>query len=179
MRVTVEDATGGRVVIDGDEIAKSEPDPESWDGETVAGRVIKAEDERRFTLCVGYPANRADRAIAADGHRDFASPEAVEKAAWNYMLKSRRVGLWHSAGDDTEGAGDVVESYVYRGPDWHLVAADGSEQVIKAGDWLIGIQWTPEIWANLIKTGKVTGISMQGSAMRRTPTAESLAALRD
>ncbi len=179
MRVTVEDASGGRVVIDGDEVAKSEPEAEPWDGETVAAQLIKSEDERRFTLCVAYPANRADRAVAADGYRDFASPEALENACWNYMLKSRQVGLWHQEGDDTVGAGSVVESYIYRGPDWHLVAADGSSQVVKAGDWLLGVQWSPEVWTDLIKTGKISGLSMQGNASRRRPTAEALARLRD
>lgn len=177
MRVTVEDASGGRVVIDGEEIAKGEAGPEPWDGTSIAGVLVKAEEERRFTLCVAYPANRADRSIAADGYRDFASPAAVEDACWSYMLKSRQVGLWHSPGEDTNGAGAVVESYVYRGPDWHIVAKDGSEQIIKAGDWLVGIVWNPETWPLILK-GQVGGISMQGKASRRRPTKDALKRLR-
>lgn len=124
---------------------------------------------------VGYPSLRPDQAIASDGFRDFAGPQAVEDAAWSYLQKSPLVGLWHKEG--TTGAGAVTESYIYRGPDWRLTAADGSEQVIKAGDWLLGIVWTPESW-QLIKSGQVRGVSMQGSAVRRQPDAETLATLR-
>ena len=174
MRVTVEDASGGRVVIDGDEIAKAEADLEPWDGTSIAGRLIKSEAERRFTLVVGYPSSKPDANVAADGFKDFAGSEAVENAAWSYMLKSRQVGLWHQ--DGTEGAGDVVESYIYRGPDWVIKAGD-SEYTVQRGDWLLGIQWNEDTWP-LVKSGKIRGVSMQGSATRRRPSPEALAALR-
>src|SRR5260370_41666605 len=105
MRVTVEDGTGKKVVIDGG--APAEP---QWDGPGVAGRLVKAEAAKRFTLCVAYPALRPDAQIAADGFRDVASKDAVEEAAHNYLLKHRKVGLWHAPGDATVGSGDVVES---------------------------------------------------------------------
>jgi Putative phage serine protease XkdF len=162
------------VTIDGGNVVK-DAQPEAWDGTGIAARMIKSEPERRFTLHVAYPANKPDAGVAADGFRDFAGAQAVEDAAWSYMLKSRSVGLWHQQG--TDGSGDVVESYVYRGPDWQLTAADESIQVIKAGDWLLGIQWTPDTW-ELIKSGRIRGVSMQGTATRRTPTPEALAALR-
>lgn len=141
----------------------------------LSGVVVKADAPRRYTLTVAYPANKPDVAVAQDGHRDFASESAVEEAAWNYLHKSPKVGLWHK--DGTDGAGDVVESYVYRGPDWHLTAADGSEQVIKAGDWLLGIRWTPETWP-LVEKGLIGGVSPQGRAKRRTPTTDAVANLR-
>lgn len=148
---------------------------EQWDGTGVAGAVLKTEDERRYTLTVAYPANKADTAVAADGYRDFAGPQAVEDACWSYTTKSRQVGLWHA--DGTDGAGDVVESYIYRGPDWTVQAADGSEQVIKAGDWLLGIRWSEQTWP-LVKQGLIGGVSMQGSATRRVPSAEAVEQLR-
>lgn len=147
----------------------------TWDGETVAGVLVKTEDERRFSLHVAYPADKADVGKAADGHQDFASKQAVEDAAWGYMLKYREVGLYHA--DGTEGAGQLVESYVYRGPDWVVKAADGSEHTIKAGDWLAGFIWSPEAWP-LVKNGQVRGVSPQGSATRRTPSADAVAGLR-
>ena len=174
MRITVEDASGGRVVIDGADLEKAVAEPERWDGESVAGALIKAEDERRYTLVVGYPCSKADSNVAADGFRDFASAEAVENAAWSYMLKSRQVGLWHQ--DGTEGAGAVVESYVYRGPDW-TIKSGNAEYTVSAGDWLLGIQWSEDTWP-LVKSGKIGGVSMQGSAIRRRPSPEALAALR-
>lgn len=142
----------------------------TWDGE--AGVLVKAEDERRYTLTVAYPADRADVAVAADGHRDFASKAAVEDAAWNYLRKGGKVGLWHA--DGTEGAGEVVESFIWPGDDW----ATKTGYVVKAGDWLVGIVWDEPSW-EMVKAGKIGGVSMQGSAKRRTPTAEAIAALRE
>jgi len=148
----------------------------TWDGETVKGVVVKSEDERQYTLQVAYPADSADIGTARDGFRDFASAEAVEKAAWSYMEKARNVGLMHAEG--TDGAGSVVESYVYRGPDWALKAADGSDQVVKAGDWMIGIRWGDAAW-NMIKSGEIGGVSMQGAAKRRTPSPADVAKVKN
>lgn len=148
---------------------------ETWDGTGIAGRLVKQDDERRFTLHVAYPANKADTSVAADGYRDFASKGAVEEACWGYALKSRKVGRWHE--DGTDGAGEIVENGIYRGPDWTLTAADGTTQVVKEGDWLVGIRWTPESWA-LVKQGLIRGVSMQGSATRRVPSSEVVESLR-
>lgn len=147
----------------------------AWDGSGVAGLVVKSEDERRYTLVVAYPADKADAAIAADGYRDFAGKAAVEDAAWSYLTKSPQVGLWHA--DGTDGAGQVVESYIYRGPDWQITAADGSTHLVKSGDWLMGIRWTPETWQD-VKSGRIGGVSMQGSAIRRPAPADAVASLR-
>jgi len=172
------------VRISGDDIIiTTEPKPgpkpgprqETWKGEGTVGLLIKADMEQRYTLTVAYPANKPDAKIALDGHRDFAGTQAIENAAWAYMTKSRAIGLWHQ--DGTDGAGEVVESYIYRGPDWTVKAPGGSEEVIKAGDWMLGIRWSPEAWG-LIKSGEINGVSMQGKGTRRMPTAEALAALR-
>ena len=91
-----------------------------WDGETIAARVLKADDERRYTLNVIYPADKADVATALDGHRDFASKAVVEDAAWNYMRHHREVGTYHTAvtgqGIDA-GAGFRSEAIVGDGGD--------------------------------------------------------------
>ena len=137
--------------------------------------LIKSQEEQRYTLGVAYAANMPDVGKAADGYRDFAGPEALEKAAWSYMQKGGNVGLHHQSG--TDGQGTVVESYIYRGPDWSVSAIDGSTQVIKEGDWLVGILWNDEAW-DLVKSGVVTGYSPQGTAKRRTPNKETLAQLR-
>ena len=148
----------------------------TWDGETVKGVVIKSDDERKFTLMVAYPANSADVGVARDGFQDFASADAVEKACWSYMEKSRQIGAFHQ--DGTEGTGTLVENYVYRGPDWTLTAADGSEQVIKSGDWLWGVKWGDEGW-DLIKSGQARGASPQGGASRRTPSPADVAKVKN
>jgi len=136
----------------------------------VACQVVKTSEERRYTLGLAYGANLPDVGKAADGFQDFVGPEALEQAAWSYLRKGGGVGLGHAEG--TEGHGTVVESYLYRGPDWNV-----GGQVIKAGDWLIGCVWDEETWP-LIKSGALTGFSPQGRARRRAPSPEALAALR-
>lgn len=137
----------------------------------VACEVVKASAERRYTLGVAYPANRPDVGRAADGFRDFAGPDVLEDAAWSFMRKGAAIGLHHA--DGTEGHGQVVESYVYRGPDW----PQPNGYVVKAGDWLLGVVWDAETWP-LVKSGHIQGFSPQGAARRRTPSAEALAQLR-
>jgi hypothetical protein len=179
MKVT--EKPDGTVTVETGRAAKA-----TWDGETIATRVLKAEDERRYTLHVAYPADKADVAVALDGHRDFASKAVVEDAAWAYMRNFRQVGAFHTSEQaavagatlKASGAADLVESYVYRGPDWVIKAADGSEVVIKAGDWLAGFIWSPEDW-KLVKEGKIGGISVEGKAKRRKPSPDAIANLRD
>ena len=120
--------------------------------------VIKQLAEQRYTLGIAYPANRVD------AHGDFTTPEELEQAAWRYMRKVQLgqagVGLMHK--DGTSGAGQVVESYIYRGPDWHV-----GDEVVRAGDWLLGVIWNESAW-ELIKSGKITGYSIQGLARKST-----------
>lgn len=146
-----------------------------WDGESVEGTVLKSDAAKRYTLSMGYPADTPDAAVARDGHLDFASVEEVEKAAWGYLANGGQVGLLHA--DGTEGAGRVVESYIYRGPDWKITAADGSEQVVKSGDWLVGVIWDETTW-DLIEKGELAGTSMQGGAKRRSPSPADVARIK-
>ena len=144
------------------------------DTDVAACRVIKADNERRYTLGVSYPAMKPDVGVAQDGHIDFVGAEALEKTAWDWMTNHRNIGLFHKSG--TEGHATVVESYIYRGPDWE-VEVDGDTYVIKAGDWLLGTVWDEYGWT-LVKAGLVRGFSPQGGARRTTPTAERLSELR-
>lgn len=137
--------------------------------------LLKSSDEQRYTLGVAYAAYLPDVGKAADGYQDFVGADALEKAAWSYLGKYVNVGLDHAEG--TDFSGQVVESYIYRGPTWVVKAADGTTQTIEAPTWMLGIIWTPEAW-NEIKKGRINGLSPQGSAKRRKPSPESLAQLR-
>lgn len=169
MKITIQDGEK-TVVVEPDEAVKADAEHEPWDGTGLAGVVIKSDATRRYTLAMGYPANSPDVSVALDGHRDFASPEAIEKAAWGFM-DSPNIGRWHE--DGTDGSGRVVESYIYRGPDWTVKAADESERVIKSGDWLLGIIWDQQSWDQIEKQ-EINGVSMQGKAKRRVPSADAL-----
>ena len=117
----------------------------------------------RYVLGVAYPANRVD------GHGEFMTAATVQKAAWDYLRKGQ-IGLHHA--DGTTGHAEIVESYVYRGPDWHQIAADGTTQVIKSGDWLVGAVFDEPTWAD-VQSGKFNGWSIQGLAARRPSQEET------
>lgn len=144
--------------------------------DTIAMHVIKAQEEKRFTYGLAYPAMKADTARAADGMIDFASASVIEAASWAWMLKSRDVGLMH---DDSLGGGhaQVVESHIWRGEPWTTKAADGSMVTISPGDWCIGVIWSPQAWEQ-VRKGLIRGYSMQGAARRSKPSKGVLAKLR-
>jgi hypothetical protein len=119
-------------------------------------------DPQRYVLGIAYQAGPDPRINeAADGGRDWFSEAELEKAAWNFLRKGPTGGLSHVAG--TEGAADIVESYIYRGPDWPQ--PDGS--IVKAGDWLVGAVLDDRAW-QLFKAGHIDGWSVQGTAHRIT-----------
>jgi len=113
---------------------------------------------KRFVLGVAYAPNELD------GHDEFMSPEEVEKTAWDYARNHRRVGFFHV--DGTETHAEVVESYIYRGPDWVTTDIDGNEQVIKSGTWMLG-GILDEPGFGLVLKRKADGWSMDGLARRR------------
>lgn len=118
-------------------------------------------DEQRYVLGIAYQAGPDPRiARGADGGRDYFSEAELEKAAWSFLRNGPRVGLFHA--DGTEGAAEIVESYVYRGPAWEL-----GDVVVKSGDWLIGAILDERAW-QLYKSGRITGFSPQGMARRIT-----------
>lgn len=125
--------------------------------------ISKSSDEKRYTLGVVYPASKKGTP-EPDFHGDVMSEDEIEKSAWGFMSKGNdRVGLMHRPG--TTGAGRVVESYVYRGPSYKLKDATGQEQEISPGDWMLGVVWEPEAW-KAIKSGTITGYSLQGAARK-------------
>lgn len=141
-------------------------------------------EEQRFALGIAYPAG-AQPTIqkGQDGGRDWLSPESLELAAWNFMLKGRQHGLFHV--DGTTGAAQPVESFIYRNPVPWLVSdrtevnkaltemaaevekcAGPDDLIVRPGDWCLGAILSPGAW-QLYKSGRIGGWSPQGVARRR------------
>lgn len=118
-------------------------------------------NEQRYVLGIAYQAGRQSSITKGqDGHRDYFTHAELEKAAWKFLADGpREVGLFHM--DGTEGHATVVESYVYRGPDWTV-----GDTVVKSGDWLMGAILDDVAWG-LYKDGRISGFSPQGTATRR------------
>lgn len=123
-------------------------------------RVSKSSPAQRYVLGIAYQAGHDDAiAKGADGYIDEIDPDELELAAWGFMRTNRDAGLNHVLG--TTGHADVVESYIYRGPNWEQ--PDGT--VVKAGDWLLAAIVDEPTWARIEK-GEFTGWSPEGTATR-------------
>lgn len=133
----------------------------------IQSQVLKSKKEKRFSLHLAYPAWGVDTAKAADGFTDTISAEQLEAGAWNFLKNGAEIGLYHQDGTGGQDTGRCVESYIWRAPPWTLTATDGSRQVIKEGDWMIGIEWTSDEAWSAIKSGRLRGVSMQGYAERQ------------
>lgn len=140
-----------------------QPEPEPED---IVIKSLVAGAPKRFVLGVAYPASQIidGRVDRTDGHREFMTADEVEAAAWDYARNHRRIGFYHV--DGTEGHADLVESYIYRGPDWVTTDIDGKEQVIKAGDWVMGAILDEPAFDLVVKR-KADGWSVDGVARRR------------
>lgn len=139
----------------------------------VTGSVIKSDEEDRFLLMVAYSPHVMPHR-GADHRIDIASPRVLEKACWRFMAKGARTGMWHEDGHADESV--CVENYIYRNPQPWDVHGDGS-LLVKDGDWVVGFQVSPAAW-ELYKSGQIGGVSMQGRAGRKKPSAETLARVR-
>jgi hypothetical protein len=172
--ITLADAA--RNILDGLAPGSEKQDPARAVKGNINMRVAKATDEKRYTLGLAYPALRPDVGKASDGYRDFVTPEVLEQAAWEWMAKHREINIHHQ--DGTTGHATVVESYIYRGPDWVVQSpVDKSQVSIRNGDWLLGVIWDDLTWP-WVKAGVIRGWSPEGTAKRRRPAPETLAALR-
>lgn len=126
--------------------------------QAVVKQLAVGPNPKRYVLGVAYAPNEID------GHGDWISEEELEKTAWEYVRKHRRIGFYHI--DGTEGHGEVVESYIYRGPDWEMTDISGQRQVIKSGTWLLGAQ-LDEVGFGLVLREQADGWSMDGLSKYR------------
>jgi hypothetical protein len=122
---------------------------------------IAKSDTQQYTLGVAYPHSEVD------SHGDFTDEDELEQAAWNFMrsvVAKGEGGVGTDHADGTDDAAQVVESYIYRGPEWTVDLGEDETVVVKSGDWMVGAIWTDEAWERIEKD-EITGWSIQGLAI--------------
>ena len=119
-----------------------------------SGVIRKAVPDDRYTLGSWYIPD------SVDAHGDWTDPTTLQKAAWDYMRKGERtIYLQHDRGIP---AGELVELMSW--PEAVTVQKDAGEQVdYPAGTVFVGVIWEEWAWP-LVKTGKLTGMSIGGWA---------------
>ena len=112
--------------------------------------IVKINQEQQLVEGIVYEPDTVD----AQG--DSASAEEIQKAAHNFMVNARRVGLMHKY--DVSDKTSIVESYLAK---TNFVL---NKQAIKRGTWMMVLKINDaDIWKD-IKDGKITGLSMGGRA---------------
>lgn len=132
-----------------------------------ARAIAKSAEPQRYCLGIAYQAGPNPLiSKGQDGGRDYLEAADLEAAAWEFISKGPRVGMFHLDGTEFDGDGEatatVVESYIYR-PDqpWDL----GNGIVVRKGDWLLGAVLSPRAW-DMYRRGLISGWSPQGLARR-------------
>jgi hypothetical protein len=146
--------------------AAVEPEPVP-DEAVVTKRLSVPENPKRYVWGVAYPSERAD------GHHEWMSADELERTAWDFCRKGRRIGFYHA--DGTMGHGTVVETGIWRGPDWETTDIYGNSQVIKTNDWTMGIE-LDSIGFEQVVGENADGLSMDGVTkrrIRRLPTGDN------
>jgi len=97
---------------------------------------------------------------------DVMKAEDIELSAHAWMEHSQLGGEQHA--DIVKGA-RVVESYI--APcDFVVKCADGTEEAVLKGSWVLGMRWPEKVWKR-IESGELTGYSVGGRGVR-IPIAE-------
>lgn len=133
----------------------------SFDQSTEKALIVKAVDEKRFTLGPWYVP------LAVDAHGEWTDSDELQAGLWNYVKGgNREIRLQHTPGTK---AGEWVEAMTWPFPvEVPMVSPDTGQVVRKmfpAGTVFLGVQWEPWAW-EMVKAGQIRGYSMGGSAER-------------
>ena len=105
-------------------------------------RVLKAMDPHQVLGVVLEP-------DTVDAQKDRIAPEVIERAAWDYNVRARRLGLMHR--EEAGGRLELLESYI--APAEFTVEG----QTVRKGTWLMRIRVKDEaVWEKL-RTGASLG----------------------
>lgn len=152
----------GEQVDNTDAMSKSDDDFDvTWSGE-----ITKADEDKRQVF--GWASIvEIDGQPVVDRQGDWISPDEIEKAAYEYVMKSRKGGLQHRRnGDEPFHASDMIESFVLTPEKIEKMGLPDSTPV----GWWVGYKvHDDEAWTK-IKKGEVTGFSIHGRGKRKEVT---------
>ena len=125
--------------------------------------IMKAVDEKRFTLAPWYVPN------TLDAHNEWTDPEELQKALWDYVKSgNRNIRLQHMP-DTVAGAWVEAMTWPFQVevPMMNLEEGTVQKRAFPENTVFLGVQWEPWAW-DLVKAGKIRGFSIGGKAGRLT-----------
>ena len=147
------------VVPPSEKLGKADSVSVTWDVE-----FSKVDDEKRQVF--GWASIvEMDGQPVVDRQGDYISPEEIEKAAYNYVMKSRTGGHQHKRTEDGAPfhASDMIESIVFT-PE--KISKMGLPDSFPSG-WWVGYKVNDEEAWQKVKKGEVTGFSVHGKGKRQ------------
>lgn len=136
-------APGERTVV-----TEDKNDLKKWVHEVT---IKKMDLEKQIVIGEVYTPYNPNDPTTVDTQDMMCTAEEIEKAAYEFMEKYRQIDKQHNY---KTGYAVVVESYI----------AKKGDPMFREGSWILGVRVTdPNVW-ELIKSGKITGFSLAGSA---------------
>lgn len=124
--------------------------------------IIKVDDEKRRVFGWAYIAQDAEGQTLIDKQGDFIDdPEVLEKAAYDFVIESRRGDTMHFK----KGVGTLIESFVVTPEKLASLGVLQKSQTPQLA-WWIGMQVADDETWELVKDGKLAGFSMGGGGIR-------------
>lgn len=138
---------------------------------TWMGEFSKVDDEKRQVFGWASVVELDGRPVV-DRQGDYMTPEDIEKAAYEYVHKSRKGGHQHKRTDDDQPfhASNMIESIVFTD---EKVAKMGLPDDFPRG-WWVGYKVEDDDTWDRVKKGLVTGFSIHGRGRRVEVPEESL-----
>ena len=117
---------------------------------TIEVQIYKRDNEKQLITGIVLEPD------TTDAHGDRINIDEIEQAAHRFMLKSRIIGLQHRE----KGPVEIVESYVAPA-DFQI-----NGQKVAKGSWVMTVKVHDNATWKQVKTGKYTGFSVGGMAIR-------------
>jgi hypothetical protein len=123
-------------------------------------KINKVDEDQRCIFGWASVALKADGTQVVDSQDDIISPQTLEKAAYDYVLRSRDGGLEH----ERKGVATMIESFVCT-PE-KLEALGLAKDALPTG-WFVGMKvHDADVWKR-VKSGELNMFSIGGRSKRR------------
>lgn len=132
---------------------------------TWAGDIVKFDNEKRQVFGWAYVTHDVDGEVVVDKSGEFVdSHDEIEKAAYGFVLNSRKGGVEHRRDDDgVVSKSTLIESVVFT-PE--KKAALGIPQGAIPDGWWVGYQiHDDDVWSQ-VRNGQLSSFSVHGSGKK-------------
>ena len=118
--------------------------------------ILKADEEKRIVYGIVYAPGEID------SQGEYALAEDIERACHEFMKNFLEVNVEHKRHANPNLI--PVENFIAP-VDFEWDRMDGTKEVVTKGSWIMATKIEDDIVWSLIKSGEITGYSMEGEAM--------------